>query len=75
VATGTVAEFSEPRGIGAVAADGTRYPFHCTQIADGTRTVRVGARVEFDVVPGRRGDWEATRIVKLDGPQGQAGKS
>ena len=53
---GTVAEFSEPRGIGVIEADGTTYAFHCTQIADGTRTVRIGAAVEFDVVPGRRGD-------------------
>ncbi len=63
---GTIAEFSEPRGIGLVAVDGARYPFHCTQIADGTRTVRVGAAVEFEIVPGRRGDWEAAHIVKVD---------
>ena len=64
--TGTVTEFSEPRGIGTVEADGVRYAFHCAQIADGSRAIRVGAPVEFDVVPGRRGDWEATRIVKQD---------
>ena len=58
-------EFSEPRGIGLVEADGVRYAFHCTQIADGSRTVPVGAAVEFDIVPGRLGDWEATRIEKL----------
>ena len=63
--TGTVTEFSEPRGIGTVEADGIRYAFHCTQIADGSRAIRVGAPVEFDVVPGRLGDWEAASIVKL----------
>ena len=62
---GTVIEFSEPRGIGVVEAGGVRYAFHCTQIADGSRTIRVGAPVEFDVVPGRLGDWEAASIVKL----------
>jgi cold shock CspA family protein len=49
-----------------IEADGTTYAFHCTQIADGTRSVRIGADVEFDVVPGRRGDWEAVHIEKID---------
>ena len=66
VKTGTVTEFSKPRGIGTVEADGVRYAFHCTQIADGSRTIRVGAPVEFDVVPGRLGDWEATRVLEQD---------
>ncbi|MEP6624983.1 MAG: cold shock domain-containing protein [Acidimicrobiia bacterium] len=63
--TGKVAEFSEPRGIGVVEADGARFPFHCTQIADGTRAIQVGIAVEFDVVPGRQGDWEAVRIKQV----------
>ncbi len=63
--TGIVVEFSEPRGVGVVEAGDDRYAFHCTQIADGTRAVRVGAAVEFEVVPGRRGDWEAARIEKV----------
>ena len=66
MATGTVVEFSEPRGIGVIRADDSTYGFHCTQIADGTRSVRIGATVEFEVVPGRRGDWEAARIQKID---------
>lgn len=61
---GTVTAFSEPRGIGVIESDGVRYPFHCTQIDDGTRTIRLGASVEFDVIPGRMGDWEAANIVK-----------
>ena len=40
---GTVTAFDEQRGLGTVTADGREYPFHTTQIADGTRTVRVGA--------------------------------
>jgi cold shock CspA family protein len=63
---GSVVEFSETRGIGVIEVDGSRYSFHCTQIADGTRTVRVGAPVEFEIVPGRRGDWEAAHIEKVD---------
>ena len=61
---GTVIAFAEPRGIGAIESEGERYPFHCTQIDDGTRAIRVGATVEFDIVPGRLGDWEAAHIVK-----------
>ena len=38
--TGTVTAFDEPRGLGEVAGDdGVTYPFHCTGIADGSRTI------------------------------------
>jgi cold shock CspA family protein len=61
---GTVAEFDDAAGIGEVEAqDGTRYFFHCTQIADGTRTIAVGTAVEFDVAPGHQGRWEARALV------------
>jgi len=60
---GVVREFDERRGIGAVEADdGRTYPFHCTRIADGSRTIAVGAPVEFDVAPGLPGRWEAVAI-------------
>jgi cold shock CspA family protein len=63
--TGTVTAFDERRGLGRItAADGV-YPFHTTQIADGTRAVRIGQAVEFRVVPGRMGDWEAAGIRKV----------
>jgi cold shock CspA family protein len=62
-ATGTVAEFDEAKGYGTVrTADGRELFFHCTQIADGTRTIPVGAAVEFEVAPGHNGQWEATVI-------------
>jgi cold shock CspA family protein len=64
--TGTVTEFDERRGLGVIRAEGGEHAFHCTQLADGSRTVRVGQRVEFRVIPGRRGDWEAAEIVKVD---------
>ena len=61
--TGAVTEFDEAVGIGTVTADdGTPYFFHCTQIADGTRTIEVGRRVRFDVVPWHRGRYEAVGI-------------
>jgi cold shock protein len=61
--TGTVSDFDEAKGYGTVrAADGRDLFFHCTQIADGTRTIPVGVTVEFEVVPGRNGRWEASDI-------------
>jgi cold shock CspA family protein len=61
--TGTVSAFSEDRGLGEITADdATVYPFHCTTIADGTRTIAVGARVVFAIVPGFLGRWEAAGI-------------
>ena len=62
-ATGRVTAFDEHRGLGEVtAADGAVYPFHCTAIADGTRTIEVGAEVQFETVPGRLGRWEAAGL-------------
>ena len=62
---GTVEEFDEPKGYGTVRSDdGEPFFFHCTQIADGTRAIPQGASVEFEVVPGRNGRWEATAIVR-----------
>jgi cold shock CspA family protein len=60
---GVVTAFDEDRGLGEIEdEDGRRYPFHCTRIADGTRTIPVGAKVEFSVVPGLPGRWEAAAI-------------
>lgn len=59
---GTVVEFDEPRGLGTIESDGTRYPFHCTAILDGTRAVAVGTEVSFEVRPAGMGRWEATAL-------------
>lgn len=64
--TGHVVTFDDPRGVGEVeTAAGRRYFFHCTAIADGTRTIPVAVAVEFDVVSGPLGAPEATRIRRL----------
>jgi cold shock CspA family protein len=61
---GRVSAFDENRGMGQISADdGAVYPFHCTVIADGTRTIAVGAVVEFAVIAGHLGRWEAAEIV------------
>jgi cold shock CspA family protein len=66
---GTVASFDAVRGIGEIAgSDGANYPFHCTVIADGSRTIADGAEVEFDVVPGHLGRWEAAAVRPSDSP-------
>ena len=69
---GTVVEFDESRGLGIVRreADGVaserapvQYPFHCTAIADGSRSIAVGTPVTWSVASGRMGRWEAVGIV------------
>ncbi|MGH8998678.1 MAG: cold-shock protein [Acidimicrobiia bacterium] len=62
ILSGVVDSFDAARGLGEIHADGAVYPFHCTQIADGSRHVEVGAPVEFTVAPGPRGRWEAVGI-------------
>jgi cold shock CspA family protein len=57
VLTGSVTEFDQPVGLGAVTSDdGTTYPFHCTQISGGSRSIPVGQPVTF--------------IVRADRPKG-----
>jgi hypothetical protein len=61
---GTVTAFDAARGLGEVtAATGERHPFHCTQIADGSRTVPVGQPVAFTLIPGLLGRWEAGALT------------
>ena len=63
---GHVATFDEHRGLGQVAeADGRTVPFHCTAIADGTRTIARGTEVEFRLVNGPIGTREATDIRRV----------
>lgn len=58
-----MSSFDQERGLGVIAGDdGTDYPFHCTGIADGTRTIPTDIPVRFDVVSGRMGRWEAWGI-------------
>jgi len=60
---GVVETFDGHRGYGTIRRpDGTEVFFHCTRIADGTRTIDVGAPVAFELVPGHHGRMEATRI-------------
>ncbi|MEO7428274.1 MAG: hypothetical protein ABIY48_02720 [Acidimicrobiales bacterium] len=63
---GIVTSFDDARGLGALDADGEHYPFHCTALVDGTRTIEVGTSVTFGLRPGGLGRWEATAIERLE---------
>lgn len=62
---GTVTAFDDDRGLGEVRSDDDVYPFHCTAIVDGTRTIEVGVKVTFGLRPAGMGRWEATAIEKV----------
>jgi CspA family cold shock protein len=69
--SGTVVEFDDAAGIGRVRDDGSggeeRF-FHCTAIADGTRTIAVGTKVTYEVRAGHLGQWEAAAITAVTSP-------
>ena len=63
--TGVVLEFDDDKGIGTVRGDdGRELFFHCTQIADGTRTIPVGVPVTFEVRPWHRGQYQAIALAQ-----------
>lgn len=60
--------FDAPRGLGVVVDEtGADYPFHCTAITDGTRTIEPGTRVRFEVRTGL-GRWEAAALEPVTTP-------
>jgi CspA family cold shock protein len=60
---GRVDSFDKDVGLGAVLAEaGRHYPFHCTEIADGSRDIAVGTDVDFLLTPGHLGTWEARQL-------------
>ncbi len=60
--TGRVTEFDEMVGLGVIVAEtDTAYPFHCIEIADGTRTIPVGTEVLF-VPLAKFGRYEAANV-------------
>ena len=64
---GRVVAFDDGAGFGTIeSADGREFFFHCTRLADRSRTIGVGADVAFEIVPGHRGRWEASRVDKLE---------
>jgi cold shock CspA family protein len=50
VIAGRVTAFDRQRGLGEVTSvDGAVHPFHCIEIADGSRDIQVGRDVTFTV--------------------------
>ncbi|MEQ1872224.1 MAG: hypothetical protein ABL953_00725 [Ilumatobacteraceae bacterium] len=59
---GRVVAFDDAAGLGEIErVDGTRLPFHCIEIADGTRTIAVGTTVTFALLC-KLGRYEAAHI-------------
>jgi cold shock CspA family protein len=64
--SGRIATFDEFMGRGEIEArGGLRFPFHCTAITDGSRTIAPDTAVKFRIVPGPLGALEATRITPV----------
>ena len=58
--------FDPDRGLGTVRDDGgSELAFHCTALADGTRSVEVGTRVVYVIAAGHRGLVEARGLATL----------
>ncbi len=63
---GRVASFDARRGVGEVeGGDGSRYGFHATAIADGSRRIGAGAPVAFALGPGHGGRYEVRSLRPL----------
>ena len=61
---GRVVSFDEYVGLGEIeSSDGGRYPFHCIELADGSRTINPGAAVQFSVLC-KLGRYEAATISR-----------
>lgn len=60
---GTVSAFDSASGLGVVLGeDGVDYPFHCIEIADGSREIADGTAVRFSVLA-KLGRYEAADIA------------
>jgi cold shock CspA family protein len=67
VITGLVESFDERRGDGFVRSDeGVIFYLHCVNIADGSRSISPGVRVEGRRSVGRRGHDEIVAVYSPD---------
>ncbi len=66
ICLGIVSGFDSERGLGVVETrKGESLPFHCVNIADGSREIALGEKVAFRVTGSKKGSWEAINIAKL----------
>jgi len=59
---GIVTAFDASRGLGVVTSGEIDYPFHATAIADGSRSIALGATVQFTPIHRSGGRLEAGAI-------------
>ncbi len=67
MASGTVKWFNPEKGFGFITqdnGDGDVFVHHTAITSDGYRSLDEGQRVQFDVVPGKKGS-QAANVVKL----------
>jgi cold shock CspA family protein len=63
---GQVVAFDEASGLGTMRSEeGETFMFHCVDIADGSRTIEVGARVRANRIVGRLGRDEVVGLQPL----------
>lgn len=63
---GRVAEYDDHKGYGELEVEGGgRLFFHCTAIANGSRSIAVGAEVEYEPRTDPRGKHEAANVRPL----------
>lgn len=59
---GRVAGYDDAAGYGTIAGAAGEWFLHCTAIADGSRSIAVGAKVDFSLAPGHLGRMEARDV-------------
>jgi hypothetical protein len=58
---GVVTQFDDFVALGEITdSSGRQWPFHCVSIADGTRSIEVGAQVQFETA------WRVARVEAVD---------
>ncbi|MDA8398811.1 MAG: cold shock domain-containing protein [Actinomycetota bacterium] len=76
---GKVMSFDEYRGVGTILDEGCSGTdpasaglfFHCTAIADGSRSIAPGREVVYELGAGSTGCWEAVLVRPLPEPGSQ----
>lgn len=65
ISQGKVTSFDEHVGLGVIECNNEQIPFHCINIADGSRSIEIGTQVTFEKYDHPRGREEARNISKL----------
>jgi len=61
---GRVLSFDDSAGLGTVVSEqGSSFEFHCTEIADGTRSILAGTAVTFLLKQGTLGRLQAVQLL------------